>query len=43
MKSVVMDVFTQDIIEVHTYHRTVFLVTSYIQTKVTNAMDEDNA
>ena len=43
MKSDVMDEVTQDIIEEHTYHRTVFLGTAYIQTKVTNAMDEDNA
>ena len=43
MKSDVMDEVTQDIIEEHTYHRTVFLGTAYIQTKVTNAMSEDNA
>ena len=43
MKSDVMDEVTQDIIEEHTYHRTVFLGTAYIQTKVTNAMGEDNA
>ena len=43
MKSDVMDEVTQDIIEEHTYHRTVFLGTAYIQAKVTNAMDEDNA
>ena len=43
MKSDVMDEVTQDIIEEHTYHRTVFLGTAYIQTKVTNAMNEDNA
>jgi len=43
MKSDVMDQVTQDIIEEHTYHRTVFLGTAYIQTKVTNAMSEDNA
>ena len=42
MKSDVMDEVTQDIIEEHTYHRTVFLGTAYIQTKVTNAMSEDN-
>jgi len=43
MKSDVMDEVTQDIIEEHIYHRTVFLGTAYIQAKVTNAMDEDNA
>ncbi len=43
MKSDVMDEVTQDIIEEHTYHRTVFLGTAYIQAKVTNAMEEDNA
>jgi len=43
MKSDVMDEVSQDIIEEHTYHRTVFLSTAYIQTKVTNAMSEDNA
>ena len=43
MKSDVMDEVTQDIIEEHTYHRTVFLGTAYIQTKVTNAMSQDNA
>ena len=43
MKSDVMDEVTQDIIEEHTYHRTVFLGTAYIQTKVTNAMGGDNA
>jgi len=43
MKSDVMDEVTQDIIEEHTYHRTVFLGTAYIQTKVTNAMADDNA
>jgi len=43
MKSDVMDEVTQDIIEEHTYHRTVFLGTAYIQTKITNAMSEDNA
>lgn len=42
MKSDVMDEVTQDIIEEHTYHRTVFLGTAYIQTKVTNAMSQDN-
>ena len=42
MKSDVMDEVTQDIIEEHTYHRTVFLGTAYIQTKVTNAMSENN-
>ena len=42
MKSDVMDEVTQDIIEEHTYHRTVFLGTAYIQTKVTNAMSKDN-
>ena len=43
MKSDVMDEVTQDIIEEHTYHRTIFLGTAYIQTKLTNAMAEDNA
>ena len=42
MKSDVMDEVTQDIIEEHTYHRTVFLGTAYIQSIVTNAMSEVN-
>jgi hypothetical protein len=43
MKSDVMDEVTQDIIEEHIYHRTVFLGTAYIHSKLTNAMGEDNA
>ena len=29
--------------EEHVYHRTVFLGTSYIQKKITNAMESENA
>ena len=32
----------RDIEEEHTFHRTVFLGTSYIQTKVTDSMSEDD-
>ena len=42
MESDVMDEVLQEIKEEHTYHRTVFLGTAYIQTKVTNAMSADN-
>ena len=38
MESDVMDESFQPVKEQHVYHRTVFLGTSYIQTKVTNAM-----
>ena len=42
MESDVMDEVLKEIKEEHTYHRTVFLGTAYIQTKVTNAMSADN-
>ena len=42
MESDVMDEVLIEIKEEHTYHRTVFLGTAYIQTKVTNAMSADN-
>ena len=42
MESDVMDEVLQEIKEEHTYHRTVFLGTAYIQTKITNAMSVDN-
>ena len=38
MESDVMDDAFQPIKEQHIYHRTAFLGTSYIQTKVTNAL-----
>ena len=41
MESDVMDEI-DGIKEEHIYHRTVFLGTSYIQKKITNAMDSDN-
>jgi len=42
MESDVMDESFQPVKELHTYHRTVFLGTAYIQNKVTNAMGADN-
>ena len=42
MESDVMDE-VDDVKEEHVYHRTVFLGTSYIQKKITNAMSADNA
>mgnify|MGYP001272497652 CR=1 FL=1 len=42
MESEVMDEVLQPIKEQHVYHRTVFMGTSYIQTKVTNAMGFDS-
>ena len=38
MESEIMDEVLQPIEEEHVYHRTAFLGTSYIQTKITNAM-----
>jgi prepilin-type N-terminal cleavage/methylation domain-containing protein len=43
METDVMDEFSQPVKELHTYHRTVFLGTAYIQSKITNAMGADNA
>jgi prepilin-type N-terminal cleavage/methylation domain-containing protein len=43
LDSDVMDEVMREIKEEHVYHRTVFLGTAYIQTKVTNGMDQDNA
>ena len=37
-----MDEISQPVKELHTYHRTVFLGTAYIQSKITNAMGDDN-
>jgi hypothetical protein len=42
METDVMDESFQPVKELHTYHRTVFLGTAYIQTKITNAMGVDN-
>lgn len=42
METDVMDEISQPVRELHTYHRTVFLGTAYIQSKITNAMGEDN-
>lgn len=42
MESDVMDESFRPVKELHTYHRTVFLGTAYIQTKITNAMGADN-
>ena len=41
MESNVMDEI-DEVKEEHVYHRTVFLGTSYIQKKITNAMEADN-
>ena len=42
MESDVMDE-ADEVKEEHVYHRTVFLGTSYIQKKITNAMESENA
>ena len=42
METDVMDEISQPVKELHTYHRTVFLGTAYIQSKITNAMGDEN-